>query len=89
MANFVLVHGSYQGGWIWQRVALRLRAAGHTVFAPNIRNPRQARRFPGHGLAGDGNLVPSGPQPAPPSACGHYPMLTMPDELTRLIVNKD
>ena len=36
MANIVLVHGSYQGGWIWQRVATRLRAAGHTVYAPTL-----------------------------------------------------
>jgi pimeloyl-ACP methyl ester carboxylesterase len=36
MSNFVLVHGSYQGGWIWQRVAARLRAAGHTVYAPTL-----------------------------------------------------
>ena len=28
MTNFVLVHGSYQGGWIWQHVVTRLRAAG-------------------------------------------------------------
>src|SRR6476646_7080803 len=36
MTTFVLVHGSYQGGWIWQRVAARLRAAGHTVYAPTM-----------------------------------------------------
>jgi pimeloyl-ACP methyl ester carboxylesterase len=36
MTNFVLVHGSYQGGWIWQPVAARLRAAGHTVYAPTL-----------------------------------------------------
>ena len=36
MTNFVLVHGSYQGGWIWQRVASRLRAAGHNVYAPTM-----------------------------------------------------
>jgi len=36
MAIFVLVHGSYQGGWIWQRVANRLRAAGHQVYAPSL-----------------------------------------------------
>ena len=23
MTNFVLIHGSYQGGWIWQRAPLR------------------------------------------------------------------
>src|SRR5579862_7139226 len=36
MATFVLIHGSYQGGWIWQPVAQRLRAAGHTVYAPSL-----------------------------------------------------
>src|SRR5438445_11868972 len=36
MTTFVLIHGSYQGGWIWQRVAARLRAAGHTVYAPSL-----------------------------------------------------
>jgi pimeloyl-ACP methyl ester carboxylesterase len=36
MATFVLVHGSYQGGWIWQPVATRLRAAGHQVYAPSL-----------------------------------------------------
>jgi hypothetical protein len=28
MTNFVPVHGSCQGGWIWQHVATRLRAVG-------------------------------------------------------------
>jgi pimeloyl-ACP methyl ester carboxylesterase len=36
MATFVLVHGAYQGGWIWKPVATRLRAAGHLVFAPTL-----------------------------------------------------
>src|SRR5215469_2123361 len=36
MSIYVLIHGSYQGGWIWQRVASRLRAAGHTVYAPTL-----------------------------------------------------
>ena len=36
MTNFVLVHSIYQGGWIWQHVASRLRAAGHTVYAPTL-----------------------------------------------------
>src|SRR5262245_64447851 len=34
MATYVLVHGAYQGGWIWKPVVDRLRAAGHEVFAP-------------------------------------------------------
>jgi len=36
MATFVLVHGSYQGGWIWKPVAARLHAAGHEVYAPTL-----------------------------------------------------
>ena len=36
MATCVLLHGAYQGGWIWQRVAQHLRAAGHRVFAPTL-----------------------------------------------------
>jgi pimeloyl-ACP methyl ester carboxylesterase len=36
MATFVLVHGSFQGGWIWQHVANRMRAAGHLVYAPSL-----------------------------------------------------
>jgi pimeloyl-ACP methyl ester carboxylesterase len=43
MTNFVLVHGSYQGGWIWQRVASRLRAAGHTVYAPTLEGCAERR----------------------------------------------
>jgi pimeloyl-ACP methyl ester carboxylesterase len=36
MSTYVLVHGAYQGGWIWKPVAERLRAAGHTVYAPTL-----------------------------------------------------
>jgi pimeloyl-ACP methyl ester carboxylesterase len=36
MSIFVLIHGSYQGGWIWKPVAMRLRAAGHQVYAPSL-----------------------------------------------------
>ncbi len=32
----MLVHGAYQGGWIWKPVAERLRAAGHRVYAPTL-----------------------------------------------------
>jgi pimeloyl-ACP methyl ester carboxylesterase len=40
MSTFVLVHGAWHGGWCWYRIAARLEAAGHTVFAPDM---------PGHG----------------------------------------
>lgn len=36
MTNFVLIHGAYQGGWIWKLVAERLRATGHVVYAPSL-----------------------------------------------------
>jgi pimeloyl-ACP methyl ester carboxylesterase len=36
MTTFVLIHGSYQGGWIWQPVTKRLREAGHDVYAPTL-----------------------------------------------------
>ncbi|HEU5194092.1 MAG TPA: alpha/beta hydrolase [Methylomirabilota bacterium] len=36
MATYVLVHGAYQGGWIWKAVATRLRAAGHLVHVPTL-----------------------------------------------------
>ena len=36
MATFVLVHGAYQGGWIWKPVVTRLRAAGHAAYAPTL-----------------------------------------------------
>src|ERR1041384_4696319 len=36
MSTYVLVHGAYQGGWIWKPVAQRLRGAGHTVYAPTL-----------------------------------------------------
>ena len=36
MATYVLVHGAYQGGWIWKLVAERLRAAGHLALAPTL-----------------------------------------------------
>lgn len=36
MATIVLIHGAYQGGWIWQRVVPHLTARGHRVLAPTL-----------------------------------------------------
>ena len=36
MATFILVHGSFHGGWCWERIANRLTEAGHKVFAPDL-----------------------------------------------------
>jgi len=34
MANFVLVHGAWHGGWCYRDTAAALRAMGHTVHTP-------------------------------------------------------
>jgi len=36
MANFVLVHGAWHGGWCWQRVVQALAGAGHRVHAVTL-----------------------------------------------------
>ncbi len=36
MATYVLVHGGGHGGWCYQKVARRLRAAGHEVYTPTM-----------------------------------------------------
>ena len=33
MATFLLIHGSFVGGWIWQPTARSLRKQGHIVYA--------------------------------------------------------
>ena len=37
MANFVLVHGAWHGGWCWQRVVERLHAQGHRAHAVTLK----------------------------------------------------
>lgn len=36
MPPILLIHGAYQGGWIWNLVASELRAKGCTVFTPTL-----------------------------------------------------
>lgn len=36
MATFVLVHGSFGGGWVWQQVTPLLRTAGHEIYTPRL-----------------------------------------------------
>ncbi|MBU0455852.1 MAG: alpha/beta fold hydrolase [Gammaproteobacteria bacterium] len=36
MSTFVLVHGAYQGGWVWDRVRVLLEKKGHLVYTPTL-----------------------------------------------------
>lgn len=36
MADYVLVHGAWHGGWCWRRVSDLLRQQGHRVFEPTL-----------------------------------------------------
>ncbi len=36
MADYVLIHGAFHGGWCWRRVTPLLEAAGHTAIAPDL-----------------------------------------------------
>ena len=36
MATYVLVHGTFSGGWVWKPVATLLREAGHEMFRPTL-----------------------------------------------------
>ncbi len=36
MDTFVLVHGSNGGGWVWEKLARLLRAAGRDVYTPTL-----------------------------------------------------
>jgi pimeloyl-ACP methyl ester carboxylesterase len=36
MTTFVLVHGSFHGGWCWKKAAPLLRQAGHDVYTPTL-----------------------------------------------------
>ena len=36
MSSIVLIHGAYQGGWIWRPTARVLRAMGHEVLTPTL-----------------------------------------------------
>ncbi|WP_377270165.1 alpha/beta fold hydrolase [Peterkaempfera sp. SMS 1(5)a] len=49
MTAFVLVPGSFTGGWIWQEVADRLRASGAEVYPVTLTGAGDRRRLAGAG----------------------------------------
>jgi pimeloyl-ACP methyl ester carboxylesterase len=36
MADFVLIHGAWHGGWCWAEVTRELNRRGHRVFSPSL-----------------------------------------------------
>jgi len=36
MRTYVLIHGSWHGGWCWYKIANRLQQLGHRVIAPDL-----------------------------------------------------
>ncbi len=46
--HFVLIHGAWHGGWVWDGVKTRLEQAGHTAEAPTM---------PGHNPADDRSAI--------------------------------
>src|SRR5579871_4050532 len=36
MANYVLIHGAWHGGWCWYRIVARLRRAARAVVTPDL-----------------------------------------------------
>ena len=52
VATFVLVHGGHHGGWCYKKVARKLQAKGHIVYAPSMTGmgEREHLRFAGMNL---------------------------------------
>jgi pimeloyl-ACP methyl ester carboxylesterase len=50
VANFVLVHGGWGGGWEWRSVADLLQQAGHTAYRPTLTGLGERRHLAGPGV---------------------------------------
>ena len=50
MADFLLIHGAWHGGWCWDRVVPLLEAAGHRTHAPTLSGLEQERTEPVDGI---------------------------------------
>lgn len=53
MSTILLIHGTWLGGWVWDRVVPLLRESGHTIIAPDL-----------PGLAGDSAAASAGIDPS-------------------------
>lgn len=50
MADFLLIHGAWHGGWCWDRVVPLLEAAGHGTHAPTLSGLEEERTEPVDGI---------------------------------------
>ena len=97
MTTFVVIHGAYQGGWVWQPVAARITM--HPIAA--MRDPMVLKSF--WQQKWKATVIWCRQSVNPPVShqkraaealsaswheidTGHYPMLSTPDELARIIL---
>lgn len=45
MSTYVLIHGSYQGGWIWKPTVEKLAEKGHNVYSPTLDGCGERAKF--------------------------------------------
>ena len=50
MADFLLIHGAWHGGWCWDRVVPLLEGAGHKTHAPTLSGLEEDRTEPVDGI---------------------------------------
>lgn len=50
MADFLMIHGAWHGGWCWDRVIPLLEAAGHRTHAPTLSGLEEERTEPVDGI---------------------------------------
>lgn len=56
MANIVLVHGAWHGGWCWRDCARTLRSQGHNVFTPTLSGNGERHHQAHHGITLEDHL---------------------------------
>ena len=57
MANFVLVHGAWHGGWCWASTSAALRQLGHDVHAPTLTGLGERSHLLHEGITSDSHVT--------------------------------
>jgi hypothetical protein len=87
-ATFVLVRGAWLGGWCWKKVIPRLRAAGHVVFAPTLTGLGERAHLLAPVIDLDTHIEDErqGLRFFELISAGRCPMITLPDELVKILL---